>query len=240
MDYLVPAQIDEVVKEAVKKKTKIRIGTLNVYQCNLAYENKWYEKYINDSALVLCDSKGVQLAALLLGKKPPQQITAHTWLWHLFEFCQENKISIYFLSLDDKTLKSAIRKVKSRFPGLKLGGHHGYFQKTGVENRKVIGRINKFRPNLLMVGFGAPTQEKWIEANQKSIKANVFLNLGAFLVWISGKEKSAPAIMTKMGLEWLYRLILEPKRLYRRYIFGNPQFFIRLIAHHYLRLKRKI
>jgi N-acetylglucosaminyldiphosphoundecaprenol N-acetyl-beta-D-mannosaminyltransferase len=239
LDYLEPSQVHAAIQTAVDEKNKIRVSNLNIQESNLGYENKWYESYVNDSALVLCDSKGIQLAALLLGKRPPRQITFHTWGWQLFEFCQKNKISIYFLSLDTPTLRGAIRKVKSRFPGLKLGGHHGYFRKTGRENTKVIRAINRFRPNLLMVGFGAPLQEEWIQTNQKSIHANVFLNLGAFLVWIGGQKQPAPRWMTQAGLEWLYRLALEPRHLFWRYMVGNPLFFIRLIGHHYLGLKRK-
>ncbi|HXL73838.1 MAG TPA: WecB/TagA/CpsF family glycosyltransferase [bacterium] len=239
LDYLDPAQIEEIIKKTVKTKRKIRISNLNIYAANLAYENRWYQEYVNNSAVVHCDSKGIQLAAIALGKRPPLQITYHTWGWRLFEFCDKNKLSIFFLGSDMETLREAIQKVKSRFPNLKLGGHHGYFEKTGLENRKVINEINRFQPSILMVGFGMPLQEKWIKTNEKSIHANVFCNGGAFLDWISGKRKTAPSIVTKIGLEWFYRLLLEPKRLYRRYVFGIPQFFIRLIGSHYLGMKRK-
>lgn len=237
LDYLGPEQIEETITRTIGIGGQIRISNLNLYAGNLAYENKWYQKYVNDSAIVHCDSKGIQLAAILLGKKPPLQITYHTWGWQLFRFCDDHQLSIFFLGSNEETLQAAIEKVKSKFPGLKLGGHHGYFQKTGPENEKVIEAINEFHPHILMVGLGMPLQEEWIETNEKSIRANVFCNGGAFLDWISGKRKTAPPLVTQLGLEWLYRLVLEPKRLFRRYVIGIPQFFARLIGHHYLGIK---
>jgi N-acetylglucosaminyldiphosphoundecaprenol N-acetyl-beta-D-mannosaminyltransferase len=239
LDYFETPQIHDLIQKTIREKNKIRISNLNIYACNLAYEHKWYQNYVNESACVLCDGKGVQLASWFLGKKPPRQITYHTWSWSLLEFCQENKISVYFLGSEKETLEEAVRRVKSRFPRLKLGGHDGFFKKEGPENKKVIQEINRFRPNILVVGFGMPLQEKWIKANQKSIDANIFANAGAFLDWISGRKRTAPVFIIRLGLEWLYRLVLEPKRLFRRYVYGNPLFFIRLIGHHYLGLKRK-
>ena len=116
-----------------------------------------------------------------------------------------------------------------KYPKLKAQTHHGYFNKTNEENEIIIKKINNFYTDILIVGFGMPIQEKWILKNMSKLNAKVYLNGGAFLDWISGLNKQAPYWVTHLGFEWLYRLIKEPNRLFKRYIVGNPLFIYRVI-----------
>jgi len=94
----------------------------------------------------------------------------------------------------------------------------------------VIEKINNFKTDILIVGFGMPMQEKWILDNMNQLTANIFLNGGAYLDWISGINKQSPSWITNLGFEWFYRLIKEPKRLFKRYVIGNPMFIYRVIS----------
>ncbi|MBC8388139.1 MAG: WecB/TagA/CpsF family glycosyltransferase [Actinobacteria bacterium] len=224
--------VDDVhifIKQTIKSGHRYVIGNLNINAANIAYEQSWFLDFINRCPMVFCDGKGIQLGAYLSGKSIPVQITYHTWMSQLLKFCEKNQYSLFFLGSKPGVYRGAIQKVLKKHPYLKINGYHGYFNKHGEENRAVIEKINKFQPNILIVGFGMPLQEKWIMENEDKIQTNIFLNGGAYLEWISGYQKQAPKWMTQTGFEWFYRLIREPRRLYKRYVIGNPLFIKRVI-----------
>ncbi len=120
-------------------------------------------------------------------------------------------------------LNMAIKKLKTEYPRLKIvDSHHGHFNRD--EELKLIRDINLKGPTFLVVGMGSPKQEKWINENLKKINASVFWGVGALFDVISGRLPRAPLFMQKIGLEWLYRLFQEPKRLSKRYLYGNFKF----------------
>jgi N-acetylglucosaminyldiphosphoundecaprenol N-acetyl-beta-D-mannosaminyltransferase len=126
----------------------------------------------------------------------------------------------------------AAANLKARYPDLRIvGTHHGYFDKTQgcAENEAVIEQINTVKPNILIVGFGMPLQERWLMENWDRIDANVALTGGAVFDYVSGELRRAPRWMTENGLEWLGRLIIEPRRLWKRYLIGNPIFLWRVL-----------
>ena len=138
-----------------------------------------------------------------------------------------------------KSEDKAIAKLKLIAPNLKVKGHHGYFHKSGIENEYIVDEINQFQPDVLYVGFGMPLQERWIIDNFDSINAKVFLPLGACLDFYTGAVYRGPRWMTNRGLEWLSRMFTEPKRLWQRYVVGNPLFFYRLMKERFAKLFKK-
>src|SRR5690606_9053131 len=109
--------------------------------------------------------------------------------------------------------------------------HHGFFDKApgGPESLAVIGGINATRPDIVIVGFGMPAQERWVHDHRSALDAPVVLTGGAVFDYVSGRLRRAPAWMTGHGLEWLGRLVIEPRRLMRRYVVGNPLFLARVL-----------
>jgi UDP-N-acetyl-D-mannosaminuronic acid transferase (WecB/TagA/CpsF family) len=129
---------------------------------------------------------------------------------------------------DSATPHSGQWSLRIRFPGTTNLAYAGYFQKNGSENDAVIEDINAKAPDILYLGFGSPAQEKWIADNMCRVNARVFLPLGAGLDYYTGSKRRGPRWLTHHGAEWICRLILEPKRLWRRYLLGNPLFFLRI------------
>ena len=111
------------------------------------------------------------------------------------------------------------------------GADHGYFNKAfdNLENDRVVNNINDVRPNILFVGFGMPMQERWIMENRDRLDVNVIMPVGAMFDYLAGTVPRAPKWMTDHGLEWLGRLIIEPRRLWKRYLIGNPFFLWRVL-----------
>jgi N-acetylglucosaminyldiphosphoundecaprenol N-acetyl-beta-D-mannosaminyltransferase len=116
-----------------------------------------------------------------------------------------------------------------------VAARHGFFQKSGPENEQVIVAINTFKPHLLIVGFGMPLQEAWIQANMNQIDARVIMPLGACLDFYTGRVPRGPAWLTNHGFEWLARLLTEPRRLWKRYLIGNPLFLYRVLKQRFSR-----
>jgi N-acetylglucosaminyldiphosphoundecaprenol N-acetyl-beta-D-mannosaminyltransferase len=221
--------IDFTIKSAIRKKKTI-ISHVNVRGMNFAYELPWYQDFLNKSDLVFCDGFGVLLGAKICGcsVNSSHRMTCPDYIEDLALACERNNISLFLLAGKPGTVEKAITKLTAIAPNLRIQGHHGYFDKSGEENEYVIQQINKFKPGILYIGFGMPLQESWILNNSDKIQAKVFLPLGACLDFYTDSVYRGPRWMTECGLEWLARLLTEPRRLWQRYVIGNPLFFFRV------------
>lgn len=224
-------QLLSIVANSIQKEEKITVLSGNVYAYNLAYETKWYQKILNNADIVRIDGFGVRLGAWILGFKTPPRMTWADFAWDLFEYAQNNCYSIFFLGASDAVVTLAKDRVLEKYPRLVISGtHHGYFNKeNGVENDEVCSLINRSHPDILIVGFGMPIQEKWIANNRDRIHPYVVFSGGAVFDYLSGNLKRGPLWMRKYGFEWLARLLIEPKRLWKRYLFGNALYIFRVI-----------
>ncbi|BAZ08386.1 WecB/TagA/CpsF family glycosyl transferase [Calothrix sp. NIES-4071] len=221
--------IEYIVKSA-KLSKKTFISHVNVRAMNFAYELPWYKDFLNKSDLVFCDGFGVLLGAKLCGccVNSSHRMTCPDYIEKLAKSCERENVSLFLLAGKSGTVDKAIDKLKAIAPNLKVQGHHGYFDKHGAENDYVIEQINKFKPDVLYIGFGMPLQERWIRDNSDRINTKVFLPLGACLDFYTDVVYRGPRWMTNIGLEWLSRLITEPQRLWHRYVVGNPLFLYRV------------
>ena len=124
----------------------------------------------------------------------------------------------------------AAEELQAQYPGLKIAGtHHGHYDHDGPENDQVLAEIDALHPAIVLVGFGTPLQEKWIGRNSSGLDTPVVWAVGALVDFVTGKTPRAPRWMLEHGLEWLYRLWVEPRRLWRRYVLGNPLFIWRVL-----------
>lgn len=204
----------------------------NVHGLNICYRDPELRSFFNAAPLVFCDGAGVMLAARILGRRIPERITYADWMWRLAAFAEREGLSLFLLGARPSVAERAGVHLKERHPNLKIAGvHHGYFDRTvgAPENEAVLAEINASRPDLLLVGFGMPLQERWLMQNWHRLDACVALTGGAVFDYISGELKRGPRVLTNNGFEWLARLLIEPKRLWRRYAIGNPLFLARVL-----------
>jgi N-acetylglucosaminyldiphosphoundecaprenol N-acetyl-beta-D-mannosaminyltransferase len=230
-----PITVDDLharIEALIREDSHSLVLNVNVHCLNLAYREPWLRQFQNRARLVFCDGAGVMLGARILGYRIPQRITYADWMWQLAQFAEPRGLTFFFLGARPGVADKAAARLKERFPDLRiLSTHHGYFDKTAgsSENGAVIQEVNAVQPNILVVGFGMPLQERWLLENWEHIEANVALTGGAVFDYVSGELRRPPGWMTDHGLEWLGRLLIEPSRLWQRYVIGNPLFLWRAL-----------
>lgn len=200
----------------------------NAYLVELANtKEQWLKEYFNSIDFVICDGSGIQLAARITGQKIPEKIPFNIWIWKLAKYLSDNSISLYLLGSDIKTINKAKQNLKDSNPNLDIRGHHhGYFNKeiNHDENNKIIEKINNSSPDVLIVGFGMPIQESWVKENMDRLKVKAIITCGGGFDFVAGNKPVAPTIFRKLYLEWLFRFLLEPKRLFKRATLSNYNF----------------
>jgi N-acetylglucosaminyldiphosphoundecaprenol N-acetyl-beta-D-mannosaminyltransferase len=228
------------INKFIRNQAHALILHTNAHCLNLAYKDKELQGFLNKAQITFSDGAGVLLGAHLLGFQIPERITYADWMWQLTGFAEHQEFSFYFLGAKPGVAQKAQQQLEKKYPKIKIiGTQHGYFNKIPghPENEAVIQHINSLRPNILIVGFGMPLQEKWLMENWEHIDANIALTGGAVFDYISGELRRAPQWMTNSGFEWFGRLIIEPRRLWKRYLVGNPLFIWRVLKQKYGLLK---
>jgi N-acetylglucosaminyldiphosphoundecaprenol N-acetyl-beta-D-mannosaminyltransferase len=201
---------------------------VNAHCLNLCYEDPKLRDFLNGAEVVFCDGAGVTLAARILGRRIPERITYANWAWRMAAFAATQGFSLYFLGARPGVAQEAARRLKERYPNLKIVGvRHGYFEHS-AENEAIVQEINAAAPNILLVGLGMPLQERWLMENRRNLDVGVALTGGAIFDYVSGTLSRGPRFLTENGFEWLARLLAEPRRLWRRYLLGNPLFLLRV------------
>ncbi|MFQ5530452.1 MAG: WecB/TagA/CpsF family glycosyltransferase [Gemmatimonadota bacterium] len=222
-----PITLDDMLRRVdavIRDGERISIMNVNAHAVCIAEDDPEFRAAVRASPLVFCDGKAVQWASRSLGNPLPERFTPPDWIDRLCELAAANCYGMFFLGGPAGIASRAADRLTAAHRGLKINSHHGYFDKQGPENEAVIELINDLRPQLLLVGFGMPLQELWISANLDRLSVNVAFSVGALFDFVSGAKARGPRWLTDRGLEWLTRLVREPRRLGRRYLLDNPRF----------------
>jgi N-acetylglucosaminyldiphosphoundecaprenol N-acetyl-beta-D-mannosaminyltransferase len=215
------------ISRTIRAGGKARAVYANIYAIILAQDLAWFRDFFNRSDVVYCDGFGVKWGARFLGLRIPHRFTPPDWIKLLAAECARQGFSIYLLGAHPGVAEKVAVILKQQYPDLRITGtHHGYFDKSpdSVENEAVLQAINATSPDVLLVGLGMPLQERWLMENWDRLETKIALPVGALFDYLAGEFPRAPHWMTDHGLEWLGRLIVEPRRLWRRYLLGIPRF----------------
>lgn len=228
-----PATMDEIhagISRIIASGKKGYVLSGNVHSINLTCKTPWLRDFFNQADIVRVDGAGVVLGAKILGRNIPARLTWADWGRPFAEYVASKGHSLFLLGGPHGAADNTAALFRRMNPAINIvGTHHGYFKKTGEENNGIIEMINKAAPDILVVGFGMPLQERWILDNTDKIRAKVIITCGAAFEYLSGAKKRCPSWMGKTGLEWLYRLLQEPKRMFKRYVYGNAVFMLRVL-----------
>lgn len=232
------AEILDFMASAIILKRQAVILHLNVFGANLAARQEWLKEFFSESQLVFCDGDGIRLGFKLLGEPAPPKVTYNVFLPHLARRCAQQNFSLYLLGSRPGIAERAADNLRALNPNLcVVGTHDGYFQKQGRENDALVADINRARPDVLLVCLGMPIQEQWVRDNSSRLEAGVIFTAGAALDYAAKVVPVAPGWMVRLHLEWLFRFLLEPRRLFARYIIGNPAFVAKVLIERMRRRK---
>ncbi len=196
----------------------------------IAEKDPRYRQVLNSADIVYADGVGVVLGARMFGYRLPGRSTAADFIADLCTACAEANISLFFLGAKEGIAAKAAERLLAQVPGLHIAGtHHGYFKEEETDN--IISMINRSGAEMLLIGFGAPAQEFWIRDNGKRLKPRCLWGVGGLFDFVSGNTPRGPQWLLDHGFEWLCRLLIEPRRLWRRYIPGNVLFLCTVIKH---------
>jgi len=216
------------VEDAIRLNRRTRIMYVNVHCLNVSRRNRAYRRILNRADTVYCDGTGVVWGARLLGQTLPGRMTGADWIIDLCAHCEQAGYGLYLLGGEPGTAEGARNVLCERFKRLRIvGTQHGFFH--AHEAPEVIASITRAKPDILLVGMGTPVQEQWIDSYGLQLDVPVVWAMGAVMDFVTAKVPRAPRWMLDHGLEWLYRFMIEPKRLWRRYLLGNTIFVLRVL-----------
>ncbi len=197
----------------------------NVHTTVTAYDDSAYRAVQNGGIMAIPDGGPLSLIGRNRGYEKMERTTGPSYMTEIFKVSAEKGYRHYFYGSTEQTLKLFHQKLKESYPGIQIAGMYSppFRSLTEEEDKMIIERINKTKPDFVWVGLGAPKQEYWMASHQGKIEG-FMVGVGAGFDYFAGNIKRAPMWMQKANLEWLYRLIQDPKRLFKRYFYTNTKF----------------
>ena len=197
----------------------------NVHTTVMSYENEEYRKIQNGAAMALPDGAPLSSYSRRKGYKQAQRVTGPDLMLELFAISKEKGYRHYFYGATEETLQSMKEVLERDYPGIQIAGMYAppFRALTPQEDAQIVAKINEARPDFIWVGVGAPNKEEWMYQHMGQLQG-VLIGVGAGFDYLAGYIKRAPRWMQRMSLEWLYRLLQDPKRLWRRYFTSNVKF----------------
>ena len=225
---------DELVTEMARSmamRDRLLVMHVNAWLLTLAKDRPWLQRQVLNADIVYADGIGAQLAQRFLTGMLPHRSSAPEWIDQLGQLMAAQGSSVFWLGSRESIIRRAAQN-HAAATGVRLAGwHHGYFDKTpgSAENQAVIDAINASKADFLIVNMGMPIQEKWLNDHWDQLNVTVALTAGAMADRVAGLVKRPPAWVTSCGLEWLARLVAEPRRLGRRYLIGLPTLALQIL-----------
>ena len=217
--------VSKISQWARKKDHGHYVCVSNVHMCMETWDDPAFEAVVNHADLVVPDGKPLVWAKHLLGDSQAQQVRGAYLMEKTCERAVAEGFSVGIYGGREETIRKVADILKQRYPGLRIDYlvSPPFRPLSDGEKQKDIDDINASGIGVLFVGLGCPKQERWMAEHADKLHC-AMLGIGAALDFISGDVKPAPEWMQSLGLEWLFRLIMEPRRLWKRYAKHNPRF----------------
>jgi N-acetylglucosaminyldiphosphoundecaprenol N-acetyl-beta-D-mannosaminyltransferase len=226
-----PVELLRTISAWASERVTRRVMYVNAHVVNQSRATPGLREALKSADIVYCDGYGVRLAARVLGLPIPHRMTGADWIWSLATLLELSGHSVYLLGSEPPIAREAAERLHYWYPRLDVvGSHHGYFGLNSPHNERVIEHINDHRPSVVLVGMGTPKQELWVDRYADQLGGAVVWTVGALFDYVSGRVPRAPGWLADNGLEWIFRLAVEPRRMWRRYLLGNPIFLSRVMS----------
>jgi N-acetylglucosaminyldiphosphoundecaprenol N-acetyl-beta-D-mannosaminyltransferase len=233
--------LDTATAEALaaieRRSPPVIFACANPHSLVTAQTDPTFKSALNNADFVVADGVGVTIMARFAGVKVGPRITGTDYFFSLMKALQERgAANVYFFGSSRNVLNLISVRMQREFPRLKLCGTVSppFRPWSTEEDAAMVASINDADPDVLWVGMTAPKQEKWVEANRNKLHAPVIASIGAVFDFYAGVHPRAPQWMCTLGIEWLYRMLREPRRMWRRNIISAPKFVALVFWRHVL------
>jgi len=198
----------------------------NVHMCMEAFDDSSFRDVVNSADLVIPDGRPISWAQKALGFRSARQVRGQDIMNEICSVSGAKNLKIGFYGgSSDELLEQVVNSLQKDYPDIKIVYHYSppFRPLTSEEDEQVVREINDAGVNVLFVGIGCPKQERWMAEHKGKVHC-VMLGVGAAFDFIAGSKKHAPRWVQYIGMEWLFRLLSEPRRLWKRYLKHNPRF----------------
>jgi N-acetylglucosaminyldiphosphoundecaprenol N-acetyl-beta-D-mannosaminyltransferase len=210
-------------RDAIVRKERVHHVSLAAAKAVNARADRRLAEILEEAELVSADGQSLVWASRLLGKPLPERVPGIDLMLRLLEIAETEGFRVFFLGARHDVLARALTNLRARYPRLIIAGsHHGYFDADSCAD--VCAEINQGRPQILFVAMSSPRKEYWVSDYGSMLDAQVIVGVGGSLDVIAGVVRRAPRWVQRAGFEWAFRLLQEPGRLWRRYLFTNARF----------------
>ncbi len=204
------------------------INTINPHSYVTAKSDKIFTTALKESDLLIADGSGIVMAAKQINKKTIFKIAGADLHKFLLEEMNKKGGKVFYMGAAPQTLEKIEKKIKVEYPNIKVSSYSPPFKPefTDEENQEIIQKVNEFQPDVLFVGMTAPKQEKWLHTHKDDLEFTIASSIGAVFDFYAGNVQRSSQFWIDMHLEWLPRLLQEPKRLWRRNFVSTPLFLL--------------
>ena len=217
--------IADRVYHAALAGQKMLVVNANAHLVVLSQTHKWLRSMFAAADIAFCDGAGVQVAGRILTGRLLHRTTPPEWIGNVLQRLGPQG-SVFWLGGTEAAVARAADAFAARYGVRTAGWQHGYFDASpgSSETRAIIERINAVKPSVLLVNMSMPRQEEWLWTNWERLEPGVAITAGALVDHAAGRVFRPPRWVANLGVEWLVRLLREPRRLWRRYLLGLPIF----------------
>ena len=211
------------IKDFIKNKECVQHVVINASKVNLIQQDRNLREIVNNCPLINADGQSIVWAAKKLGYYIPERVTGIDLFQRMVEDSEKEGYRVYFFGAKEEVVKKVVEIYMSKYPNLQVAGYrNGYF--TEEEGIKIAKDIRDSKADILFVAFSSPKKEYWIDKYKDIMEVPFSMGVGGSFDIVAGVTKRAPRWMQKCGMEWFYRFVQEPKRMWERYIIGNFNF----------------
>ncbi len=217
--------IDELAADAPEPRL---ISNVNAHAINLALKDEEFLRILNAAHVCFCDGFGVKVLAKLFGCGTIRDRTTMPGFVEEVAARLHSEGKRMFLLGDEPGVAAAYGKLlEAQWPGVVVGSHHGFILRDAALEKEALEQIRAARADVVAVGMGMPLQEKWIVKHMHDLPPARYMPCGAHFAWSTQNRRRGPAWATDNGLEWFFRLLYEPQRVWKRYLVGLPEVTVR-------------
>lgn len=227
----------ENIEKYIKQRKPIQHVVINAGKVVLMEKDKELKRVIQKCPLINADGQSIVWASKFLNKPLPERVAGIDLMENMVRISNEKGYRIYFFGAKEDVVKKVIAIYKEKYPNLQVAGYrNGYFKEE--DNDDIVEDMKKSKADILFVAFSSPKKEFWLAKNMNKISIPFCMGVGGSFDVVAGVTKRAPVWMQKSGLEWFYRFIQEPKRMWKRYLVGNSK-FIKIVIKEKFNKKKK-